>query len=342
MKAAIVEKAGVVAVRDVPDPRPGDYDALCALLYGATCTGTDTHLIRDEFPFPIRYPAILGHESVGRVVEIGRKVRNFRVGDLVTRVGAPPAADGSYDICWGGFATLGLARDHWAMRADGLPESEWSGARVNQVVPPDVSPKEAPMFTTWRETLSYLLRIGVRPGWHVLVVGSGGNGLSFAAHSVRLGAAVWHVGSPRCEAAARGLGVLGFLDYHQEDRLKALKEAHPSGFDLIIDAVGKAGVADRFLPLLAARGTLGIYGLDDFQRLSVSPRLARGTFTVYGGGYDEAETHQRVSEMALQGQLSARAWYDPARPYPLSRINDAFGDLWNRKAVKALIQLSDS
>ncbi len=341
MKAAIVEKAGALVVRDAPDPRPGDYEALCAQLFGATCTGTDTHLIRGEFPFPIRYPAILGHESVGRVVEVGRKVRNFRVGDLVTRVGAPPAADGSYDICWGGVASMGLARDHWAMRADGPPEAEWMGSRVNQIIPPGVSPQEAPMFTTWRETLSYLLRIGVGAGWSVLVVGSGGNGLSFAAHAVRLGAqAVWQVGSARCEQAARSVGVTGFLDYHREDCVPTLRDACPTGFDLIIDALGKVGVADRFLGLLAVGGRLGIYGLDDFQRVAISPRLARGSFTVCNSGYDESETHQRVSEMALQGLLSARAWYDPARPYPLMRINDAFADLWNRKAVKALIQLS--
>ncbi|HET6485655.1 MAG TPA: zinc-binding dehydrogenase, partial [Spirochaetia bacterium] len=168
----------------------------------------------------------------------------------------------------------------------------------------------------------------------------GGNGLSFAAHAVRLGAAVWQVGSRRCQTAALGLGVRAFLDYQKEDSAETLGAACPDGFDLIVDAVGKAGAMDRFLPLLAAGGTLAIYGLDDFQRISVSPRLARGTFTVYGGGYDEAETHQRVSEMALQGLLSSGAWYNAARPYPLSRINDAFADLWNRKAVKALIQLS--
>jgi threonine dehydrogenase-like Zn-dependent dehydrogenase len=203
-----------------------------------------------------------------------------------------------------------------------------------------VSPQEAPMFTTWRETLSFLLRRGVYAGWRVLVVGSGGNGLSFAAHAVRLGAqAVWQVGSARCEQAARGLGVSGFLDYRHDDCVALLKEACPSGFNLIVDALGKVGVADRFLPLLAVGGTLGIYGIDDYDRVSVSPRLARGSFTICGGDYDEAETHQRVSEMALQGLLSARAWYDPSRPYPLSRINEAFADLWSRKAVKALIQL---
>jgi L-iditol 2-dehydrogenase len=338
MKAAVVEKPGVLRIRQVPDPAPGDYDALCELLYGATCTGTDTHIIRGEFPFPIAYPVILGHESVGRVVKVGRKVRGFRVGDLVTRVGSPPA--GGVDVAWGGYAEMGIARDHWAMQADGLPASEWSSFRVNQVLPAGVDERAAPMFTTWRETLSYLLRMGVGEGSRVLVTGSGGNGLSFAAHAVNLGASsVWMVGAARAESRSRALRVTGFMDYRRDDCVEALRAGCPTGFDFIIDAVGKAGQADKLLPLLAAGGKIGIYGLDDYAAVKLTPRLARGSFTVWNGGYDEAETHQRVSELVLQGRLDARAWYDPERAWPLDDIMDAFRDLWNRAAVKALIRL---
>ena len=133
----MVERPGVLAVRDVPKPEPSDYDVLCELLYGATCTGTDGHIIHDRLPWTTPYPCILGHESVGRAVAVGAKVRNFKVGDLITRVNAPPAADGGYGISWGGFAEYGIARDHAAMREDGLPEEEWNGYRVNQVIPAD-------------------------------------------------------------------------------------------------------------------------------------------------------------------------------------------------------------
>ena len=94
MKAAIIEKPGVLTVKEIPMPQVGEYDALCDLLYGATCTGTNQHLIAGRFPWPVRYPTILGHESVGRVVEVSAKVRYFKVGDLITRVGAPAAPDG--------------------------------------------------------------------------------------------------------------------------------------------------------------------------------------------------------------------------------------------------------
>ena len=342
MKAAIVDKPGRLVVRKVPDPVPGDYDALCELLYGSTCTGTDTHIIRGDFPFPIiDYPAILGHESVGRVVRVGGKVRNYRVGDLVTRVGAPPTPDGSISVAWGGYAEYGLARDHWAMKADGFPESDWAASRVNQVIPPSVDPRAAPMFTTWRETFSYLTRMGISQGTRLLVIGSGGNGLSYVAHGVNLGAYVWLVGAARCSQLASRLGANGFIDYTRADCAEALQTSCPEGFDIIIDAVGKVGQADRFLPSLKPGGKIGIYGIDDFNRITITPRLGRGSFTLWNGGYDEAESHQRVSEFFLQAKLDASIWYDLNRPWPLDRIGEAFQAVWDRKAVKALIQLRE-
>jgi D-arabinose 1-dehydrogenase-like Zn-dependent alcohol dehydrogenase len=329
MKAAVVERPGILTVREVPDPVPGEYDALCELLYGATCTGTDTHIIRGEFPFPLAYPAVLGHESVGRVIRTGRKVRTLAVGDLVTRVGTTASADGSLAIAWGGFAELGLAHDHAAMREDGLPAQSWDGARVNQVVPASVDPRAAPMFTTWRETLSYVMRIGIGPGTRLLVIGSGGNGLSFAAHASHRGAAaIWVVGSARSTLSARAVGVTGFVDYRSGDCSARLHDVCPQGFDVIIDAVGRAGQADRYLPHLASGGKIGIYGLDDFAGITLSPRLARGSFTVWNGGYDEAETHHEVSALAVRGTLDARIWYDVENPWPLASILDAFRSLW--------------
>ncbi|MGC9394704.1 MAG: hypothetical protein ACP5J4_07600 [Anaerolineae bacterium] len=64
MKAAIVERPGVLTVKEIPMPEVGEYDALCDLLYGATCTGTDQHLIAGRFPWPGQYPTIWGHASV--------------------------------------------------------------------------------------------------------------------------------------------------------------------------------------------------------------------------------------------------------------------------------------
>ena len=91
MKAAVVTESGKLEIRDVPMPQLGPYDVLVKSknCYGATCAGTDIHLMDGLHPYPVTFPTILGHESVGRVVEIGSKVRNLQVGQLISRVGAP-------------------------------------------------------------------------------------------------------------------------------------------------------------------------------------------------------------------------------------------------------------
>ncbi len=339
MKAAIIEQPGVLTVKEIPMPEIGEYDALCDLLYGATCTGTDQHLIAGRFPWPVQYPTILGHESVGRVVEVGAKVRYFKVGDLITRVGAPPV--GEVSVNWGGFAEYGIARDHRAMLTDGVDRLQWNGYRVNQVIPPGIDPAGATMLITWRETLSYLTRMGVGEGASVLIVGSGGNGLSFVAHAANAGAAqVVVLGNARRETAARAVGATGYVDYRAGDVAAQLTGICPDGFDFIIDAVGQAASADRVLPHLRRGGTLGIYGVDEYNAVQVHPLRARGTFTFYNGGYDEAETHERVVALVQAGKLDASVWLDLAHPFALDDIGAAFEAVRARKMVKAVVRLS--
>ncbi len=340
MKAALVESPGVLAVRDIPAPTPGPYDALCELLYGATCTGTDQHILYGRFFLPVRYPTVLGHESIGRVVEVGAKVRHLRTGDLVTRVGTPPSPTGEYRAHWGGFAELGLARDYRAARADGLAPAEWNAARVHQVLPPGFDPAAATMIITWRETLSYLRRMGAGRGATVLVIGSGGNGLSFAAHAANRGAARTAVlGSAAREPAARAAGATDYFDYREDGALERIGQALPDGVDYLIDAVGKAGAADAALPLLRSGGTVGIYGVDDYGRCRLTPTRARGTFRFFNGGYDEQETHEQVVRDVQDGRLDARIWLDLSRPFPLADIGAAFEAVAARRQIKALVRL---
>lgn len=185
MKALVVEKPGTLSVRDVAEPPMGEYEARCEMLYGATCTATDLAVIDGRVGWEkLEYPLILGHESVGRVVEVGSKVRNYRVGDLVARV-YTRETDG-LKLAWGGMAEFGLALDWKAMWADGVPREKWDYFRVNQVIPEGIiSPMDATMIITWRENLSWVNRMGVKPGERVIVVGSGGNGMSIAACAER-------------------------------------------------------------------------------------------------------------------------------------------------------------
>jgi Zn-dependent alcohol dehydrogenase len=74
--------------------------------------------------------------------------------------------------------------------------------------------------------------------------------------------------------------------------------------------------------------------------LSFKPSAARGTFTFYNGGYDEAETHDKVIDFMRAGKLNAAHWLNLDAPFALKNIGEAFDALRERKLIKALIQLS--
>ncbi len=342
MKAALLEQAGRLEVRDVPEPPLGDYDARCEMLYGATCSGTDLHLMMGRLNWALNdAPTILGHESIGRVIEVGPKVRNYKVGDLVSRVSAPPLK-GQYGSTWGGYAERGVALDHWAMVEDGLGDAI-GGSTVNQLIPADFDPRACTMIITWRETLSYITRMGIGAGHRVLVVGSGGNGLSFAAHSVNRGAAevVMYGNGTRAEAAAK-VGVTRFVDYRDDDAEAQLKALTGDGFDFVVDSIGKVTVTDLACGALKTGGTIGIYGIDDMGKVRINPGAARGTFTFAEPGYDEAEAHEAVIQYMKDGKLDASVWMDLDKVYSLDEINDALAAVADRKAIKVLVKLSDN
>jgi threonine dehydrogenase-like Zn-dependent dehydrogenase len=192
------------------------------------------------------------------------------------------------------------------------------------------------MMITWRETCSYLTRLGMREGARVLVLGSGGNGFSFVALARALGASrVAMVGNPRWEALAARAGVDDFADYRENPL------ALGGPFDLLVDAVGHTGGVESALPLLAEGAAVGIYGIEALgERMAFLKTLAARGIRAHGpGDYSEAEAHDRVIGLLEAGALDARLWFDPAAAVPLASIAEAFGAIDRRNSLKAVVRL---
>ena len=80
MKGIIVEKDGTIRLADdIPMPEPGPYEALVKIESCMICNGTDMEIIRGELPEAQVFPTVLGHESAGRVVQIGEKVKAYLI-----------------------------------------------------------------------------------------------------------------------------------------------------------------------------------------------------------------------------------------------------------------------
>ena len=77
-----------LSYEDVPVPEIGRDDVLIKVLRTGVC-GTDLHIYawdawaHENVPVPL----VIGHEFVGRIVELGEDVRDLEVGDLVSGEG---------------------------------------------------------------------------------------------------------------------------------------------------------------------------------------------------------------------------------------------------------------
>jgi len=104
MKAMLLERPGnPLVLREVPTPKAGEGQILIRVAACGVCR-TDLHVADGDLTEP-KLPLILGHEIVGRVVEIGDGVDGFSSGD---RVGVPWLGwtDGTCRYCQRGLENL--------------------------------------------------------------------------------------------------------------------------------------------------------------------------------------------------------------------------------------------
>lgn len=98
MKAAFFRKTGgpeVIEYGDLPDPKAGVGQLLIKLIAVAPAP-VDTYIRSGKYPTPIKLPQpyILGHDMVGEVVEVGKGVSGFEVGQKVWSVASGEGEQG--------------------------------------------------------------------------------------------------------------------------------------------------------------------------------------------------------------------------------------------------------
>ena len=112
---AVFGKDDVRMVDDVIKPEIKPYECLVKTRACGFCNGTDFHIIRGQMAIDVdAFPILLGHEGVGEIVEVGSKVKNYRVGQRFIN---PPfvRTTEKYGATWGQMSdyvlgdVLGLA-----------------------------------------------------------------------------------------------------------------------------------------------------------------------------------------------------------------------------------------
>ncbi len=204
MRGVVVYRDGTLKVEQLPKPRIGDYQALVENLSCGICNGTDLKLIHAQFKGFDTYPAVLGHESVGRVVEVGKRVTSYKPGDLVLRSILEKVEDERYSSGWGSFAEYGVIGDIAAMKHDGRSDY-YDIYLAQQIVPKGFDPHQAVMLITLKEALSGIERFGVSRNQSVLIHGTGPVGLSMVRFAKLRGASPIVVSEPNSDRRERAV-----------------------------------------------------------------------------------------------------------------------------------------
>ncbi|MEA4822554.1 MAG: zinc-binding dehydrogenase [Clostridiaceae bacterium] len=264
MKAYAALSPGAVEAIELPIPEPDDYEVLVKNEGCVFCNTTDRMIVDDLFATPA-YPVVFGHESFGKVVKVGSRVRQFKLGDRVICSNAIVRGfDGTYYSSWGGFAECGIAGDLDAYLADGHLLDTANAYRgryaANLVIPGDLPIKKAALAFPLAETASAAMQVGDLRGKHIVVIGTGiaGYSLTYFAHAYGA-ASVTALGRRESRlGVSKQLGA-DYTFVRPSDISSLL--APFGGADVVFEASGNYAVLENGLPYLREGGTLAVYAV---------------------------------------------------------------------------------
>lgn len=303
MRAAIRRTYGspdVLSVGVIETPTPNDHEVLVRV-HATTVNRTDAANLLGK-PFVVRFftglpnpkSPVPGTDFAGEVVEVGRRVTAFRVGDRV----------------WG-FNDTGLASqgEFLTIAAD---------AAMNRI-PDDVSFAQAAASAEGAHyAINFMKRARYVPGQQVFVYGGTG---AIGSAAIQLLKAQGSSVTAACHGdhldVVRALGAEEVVDYRDLDF-----QRFAGRFDLVFDAVGKSSFG-ACKGMLRGRGRyvsseLGPHAqnlyLPFFTRLTFGPRV---DFPVPTG------SKESINQMtALLAAGTFRPLID--HHYPLEQIRDAY------------------
>lgn len=284
MRALVVASPGHVGLEDIEPPHVGPDEVLVQPLACGMC-GTDLEIIDGSIDLAyVRYPLVLGHEWVGRLVNEGG-----RDGDLVVVEGIIPCGHcrecliGATNRCET-YDEIGFTRPGAIADFISVPQE------LVHHLDPSVSLLDAamvePMAVVWRA----LARTDIRPNASCLVIGDGTVAL-LCAHLLQ-----------RFEPSH--VTVLGLRPSQRDLALQAgadefVTEAPQRQYDVVIEAAGHVDAVRTALSSIARGGSITLLGLpphgsqvtivpDDFVNNDVT---LQGSFSYTREAWAEVVAH---------------------------------------------------
>lgn len=289
---------------EVPVPQIGRSDVLIQVLRTGIC-GTDLHIHKWDAwaQKTIPVPLVVGHEFVGRIIEVGADVRDFRPGEIVS--GEGHVVCGHCRNCLAGRRHLckdtkgvGVNRPGAFAEYLSLPTSNvW----VHDThIPRDVQSIFDPFGNAVHSALSFDVL-----GEDVLITGAGPIGVMAAAVVKHAGAryvVVTDVNPYRLELA-RKLGATLAVDVRTQTLADAQKHlGMKEGFDVGLEMSGNAAAFRDMLANMAHGGKVALLGIPEKESAIDWHTVIFNSLTIKGiYGREMYETWYKMTVMLQSG-----------------------------------------
>lgn len=238
MKQQVMTAPGEIIFREVEIPEVKENQVKIKMMNIGVC-GSDIHVYHGEHPFT-SYPVTQGHEVSGEVVEVGKNVVSFKIGQKVTVEpqvycgNCYPCRHGKYNLCEElkvmGFQTTGMASEFFV-----VDESKVTP------IPQEMTFEEGAMIEPLAVAVHAVKQMGDVSGMNVAVLGAGPIGNLVAQTAKGMGAAkvmITDVSDLRLHLAGE-CGIDVCVNTREKDFGEAMLEAFgPDKADVIYDCAG--------------------------------------------------------------------------------------------------------
>jgi threonine 3-dehydrogenase len=305
MKALIKEKSQPgLWLGEVPVPRPGINDVLIKVLKTGIC-GTDVHIYKWDAwaQKTIPVPMVVGHELVGRIVEVGSNVNDFQVGQLVS--GEGHVVCGRCRNCMAGRRHLCAHTSGVGVNRPGAFAEYISLPMANVWVHPETIDRDvASIFDPFGNAVHTALTFDLL-GEDVLITGAGPIGIMAAAVAKHAGArhiVVTDVNAYRLSLAKK-MGATRVVDVSREKLKDVQKElGMHEGFDVGLEMSGNPHAFNDMLDNLCHGGKVALLGIPEKSLPIDWNKVIFNMITIKGiYGREMYETWYKMSVMVQSG-----------------------------------------
>jgi 2-desacetyl-2-hydroxyethyl bacteriochlorophyllide A dehydrogenase len=279
MKALLYEGPRDIRYESFADPTLlDDRDAIVRMTRCGIC-GSDLHIYHGQgFSPDLGY--CVGHEAVGEVVEVGRGVKQLKVGQAVmisAAVGCGACARclaGDVNQCLNNqMQCYGLSHRLEGCQAEliRVPAADFNAAAM----PEGLTPDQALMLTDNLPTAWFGLKgARIEPGDTVAVVGLGPIGLMAVEGALVLGAGrVFAIDLvPERRAVAESLGATAL---HPDNAQAAIAEATKGRMaDAAVEAVGADATIRMAMSVVGRQGRVSVVGVNQTRKFEIDMAVA--------------------------------------------------------------------